>query len=394
MVGGGIITPMHLLRGLNSCKKSLLLIAGFQLAAAGSVLAWRPAALVPVGLVLGGSFLAAMLVLAACRHRFRQRLERLRGVTEAIGRGEGGALAGLDDDVELRSLAPSLTVLADTLGDHRREQERLRERLARSEKLALIGELTATAAHEINNPLDGLQSSTRIIRRSLSDERQARQLLDLMDGGLYRIEMIVRRLLAMSRDEPPILAEIALDEVMNEAAAFVAPRLERCQVVLVRDLQDEGLAVSGDRLPLVQALINLLLNGADAMGSGGKLILRGRREEHVAVLEVIDTGEGIAPEHLPHVFEPFYTTKPRGRGTGLGLAVVRRVVEAHGGEVQVFSRQGRGTRFRIELPAIPVRGGGSPRTTDVNEGATARAALGPSETARSARPGPAAHLKS
>jgi signal transduction histidine kinase len=234
-----------------------------------------------------------------------------------------------------------------------REQERLRQQLTRSEKLALIGELAATVAHEVNNPLDGLQNSTRIIRRNLDNVDQTRQLLDMMDAGLYRIEMIVRRLLAMSRDEAINPVPTRMDEIVSDAIVFVQPKFNRRSIKLVREFPDPTPFAMADRNQFVQALINLMINAADSMRDGGTLTLACRPddESRTVHLEVRDSGSGIDEEHLPHIFEPFYTTKGKGSGTGLGLAVVARVIEAHQGKIDVKSTPGEGTTFIIELPA-------------------------------------------
>jgi signal transduction histidine kinase len=165
--------------------------------------------------------------------------------------------------------------------------------------------------------------------------------------------MIVRRLLTMSRDEPMSLAPTRMDEVVSDAIVFAQPRLERYGIELVRDLPGSAVFAEGDRVQLVQVLINLMLNAADSMSGGGRLTVGCRTSARGdgVILEVSDTGSGIPDEHLPHVFEPFYSTKGQGSGTGLGLSVVVRIIEAHQGTIEVESQVGKGTRFRIELPA-------------------------------------------
>jgi len=242
--------------------------------------------------------------------------------------------------------------MANRLEDTVKEQRRLQERLTRSEKLALIGELAATVAHEVNNPLDGLQNCTRIARRNLDDEQQLRQMLDLMDGGLYRIEMIVKRLLSLSKEHVAQLAPTPVDEVVEEAKLFVEGKVAKNQVELVTDLPSEQVYALADRQQLVQALINLMLNAVDSMPEGGRLTV-GVPAPHRGTLTIAvsDTGSGMTPEEIDHVFEPFYSTKS-GRGTGLGLAIVSRIVEAHHGRTRVVSTPGEGSTLEIELPTI------------------------------------------
>lgn len=307
------------------------------------------------GMALAG-MTAAWLIARAGSERLRRRLHELREATDAIG---GGDLAQhferLPND-DFIKLTESLERMVDQLRRIAEERDRLRQRLSRSEKLAVIGELAATVAHEINNPLDGLQNSTRIIRRNLDDRQQVRQLLDLMEAGLYRIETTVRRLLLMSRDEPINLEPTPVEEIVEDAVGFVQARLNRHGIELIRDFPPRPMLVQADAVHMAQVLINLMLNAADAMPNGGRLTLRCGTGCDVSkvLIEVIDTGAGIAEEHLPHVFEPFYSTKGKGGGTGLGLAVVSRIIEAHHGRISVASEVGSGTCFRIELPAATV----------------------------------------
>lgn len=302
----------------------------------------------------------AWAVLRVGDRRLRHRLRDLRETTDAISCGDfQRRIEPLPND-DFVKLAEALDRMAAQLRARIEEEDRLRRQLTRSEKLALIGELAATVAHEINNPLDGLQASTRIIRRDLDNVEQVHQLLDLMDAGLHRIEMIVRRLLTMSRDDPVNLVPVRVDDILDDAVVFVQPRLQRYGIELVRDFPDDPVSIMADPIQFAQALVNLMINAADSMRRGGTLTVRcrARQQGRHAVLEVIDTGEGIPEEHRPHIFEPFYTTKSRG-GTGLGLAIVARIVEAHEGRIEVDTEVGRGTRFRITLArATPEAVGG------------------------------------
>jgi len=346
--------------------------------------------------MLAASVAAAWVVARALTWALRRRVRMLREATEAVSRGE------LDHRIDVLArddfvkLAESLDRMVQQLRETVHEREHLRRKLDRSEKLALIGELAASVAHEINNPLDGLQNSTRIIRDDLpaieEGNRESidrtRQLLDLMETGLYRIEMIVRRLLTMSRDEPISAVPTRLDEIVSDAVLFVRPKLDRNRVELLTDFPAEPVFAQADRLQLVQVVINLMINAADAMPDGGKLVVRGRSDgdRGRAILEIIDTGHGIDEKVLPHIFEPFYTTKDKGAGTGLGLSVVARIVEAHGGAIDVTSDPGRGTRFHIELPA-PFR---TPSASEGQQSESQTPARGRSQSPERQRVGPIA----
>ena len=305
-----------------------------------------------IAAMLVGGLVSAWLVALLGERSMRRRLHRLREAADALGRGELGRHITWGPKDDFVKLAESLDRITEQLRARCREEDRLRKQLTRSEKLALIGELAAVVAHEINNPLDGLQNCTRIIRRHRDNPEQTMELLDLMDAGLYRIEMIVRRLLSMSRDEPVHLTPTRLDEVVNDAVLFVQPRLDRHHIELVRRFPDIPLMAMIDRAQMAQVLINLAINAADSMLDGGRLEIVGRagNDGRTVLLDVIDTGKGIEPNVLPNIFDPFYTTKDMGLGSGLGLSVVKRIIVAHQGTIEVTSELGRGTCFHIKLP--------------------------------------------
>jgi len=243
--------------------------------------------------------------------------------------------------------------MADRLEITAREERRLQEQLMRSEKLAVIGELAATVAHEVNNPLDGLQNCSRLARRSIDNPQRVRQMLDLMDTGLYRIEMIVRRLLTTARDDAPRIGVVRLDECINDAVMFLEPKVVRHEVDFVCRLGERPVHIKADRQQITQVMINLMLNAIDSMPEGGRLsvvIHDPDAERREVRIDVSDTGSGIPEQQRQRIFEPFFTTKAPGSGTGLGLTVVQRIIKAHNGEIEVHSVPGEGTTFSIKLP--------------------------------------------
>jgi signal transduction histidine kinase len=334
-------------------------------AAAGLVCA-LPGQAFGIALMAAIGLLSAWTIARLASKRIRRRLHELREATDALsGDKLLHPIHALPNDDCLK-LSTSLERLSSRLARMLEERDQLRQRLGRSEKLAVIGELSATVAHEVNNPLDGLQNSIRIIRRRAADDPQTRQLLDMMEQGLARIETTVRRLLSMSRDEPIKPKPTPVEAIIDDAVLFVQPRLNRYGIRLVRDFSLEPVIVHADGVHMAQVLINLMINAADAMKeTGGQLTVSCQHADvdGKARLNVVDTGCGIEEHHLPHIFEPFYSTKTNGTGTGLGLSVVARVVEAHGGRIEVQTEPGKGTCFCIELPATAVPGNELPRAT-------------------------------
>jgi signal transduction histidine kinase len=346
---------MHFVSNLRSRQRLLFLYVGITSAAAIVLACALPGQAIGIGCMAVVGVGSAWLVARLGVGQLRRRLHALREVTDSLSRGaliEHMESLPNDDFVKL---AESVDRLAAQVRRMVEEQEQLRQRLTRSEKLAVIGELAATVAHEVNNPLDGLQNSIRIIRRRAGGDAQTRELLVMMEQGLARIEKTVRRLLSMSRDEPIQPVPTHAEDIVDDAVMFVQPRLNRYGIRLVRDFSLEPVVVDADGVHMAQVLINLMINAADAMKeTGGQLTVRCRPADVPAKawLEVIDTGCGIEARHLPHIFEPFYSTKGKGAGTGLGLSVVARVVEAHHGRIEVRTAPGEGTCFCLELPAV------------------------------------------
>jgi signal transduction histidine kinase len=297
--------------------------------------------------------IGAWLVAAVSNWWLHRSISRLRRAAEAIGGGDLSVRVEVYPGDEMAKLARSFNQMADRLEDTVKEERRLQEQLTRSEKLAIVGELAAEVAHEVNNPLDGVQNCSRLARRSVNDPARVRRMLDLMDTGLYRIEMIIRRLLTMARDDVPQIAAVQLDEIINDAVVFLEPKIERREVQFARQLSDQPVYVRADRQQITQVMINLIINAIDSMPDGGQLAVRVCEPDlarRVVRVEVSDTGCGIPPQEQRDIFEPFFTTKAPGSGTGLGLAVVARIVEAHEGKVEVDSVPGRGTTFGLTLP--------------------------------------------
>ncbi len=338
-----------------------LLQAGI-LASGALAIAMRPSAWQVVLLCTLGSSLTALVCGRIARRYLHATLGRLRRVADDIGRGRPAATLDVQPGDDMYKLTSAVNVLASRLAQAAREEERLHEELRRRERLAFLGELAASVAHEINNPLDGIQNCARILRRSLDDPERATQMLDLIDNGLGRIEIIVRRLLTLAREHVVRPAEVRMGDVVAGAIAAIRPKIDGRGIELVRQSATEDDRALVDRPMLEQVFVNLMLNAADSMPEGGSLTVTIRREavrsaalgppaEDLLCVDVADAGIGIAPEVLPHIFEPFFTTKPGGKGTGLGLAIAARIVDAHRGTIGVAPRDGGGTVFTVRIPA-------------------------------------------
>jgi signal transduction histidine kinase len=212
------------------------------------------------------------------------------------------------------------------------EQVRARQKALETERMVALGSLVAGVAHEVNNPLAGLKNCMRRLERNDLPDPKRREYLALMEEGLDRIETVVRRLLDYGRPHPPALEPVPASRLAEEAASFVRPILER-RGIAARVDPGAGGEVLADRRMVGQALVNLLLNAAYVTPDGGAVRLRVRSRAGQVGLSVEDDGPGIPAEVRDRVLDPFFSTKPEGEGTGLGLPVTRTIVDAHGGDL-------------------------------------------------------------
>jgi two-component system NtrC family sensor kinase len=212
------------------------------------------------------------------------------------------------------------------------EQVRARQKALETERMVALGSLVAGVAHEVNNPLAGLKNCMRRLERDDLPEPKRREYLSLMDEGLERIEAVVRRLLDFGRPHPPSLEAIPASRLAHDAASFVRPVLERRRIA-ARVVDGAGGEVLADRRMVGQALVNLLLNAAYVTPDGGDIRLRLRARPGQLGVAVEDDGPGIPADVRERILDPFFSTKPEGEGTGLGLPVTRTIVDAHGGDL-------------------------------------------------------------
>ncbi len=234
------------------------------------------------------------------------------------------------------------------------ELEVHQEQLVQSRKIAAVGTLTSGIAHELNNPINNIVLTAEALKedfRELSQE-EALGLIQDITGQAERASEIVKGLLDFSRSEHPEFEPLAIAGVIQETLKLVRNQLSLSGIQVETNLPADLSLVHGDRKSLQQVFLNLFINAIQAMLDGGSLSVRAypTPDGHWLKVEVKDTGIGIEAEDLPRIFDPFYTTKQVGRGTGLGLSVTYGIVEKHGGHIEVESRKGQGSTFTVLLP--------------------------------------------
>ena len=228
----------------------------------------------------------------------------------------------------------------------------------RAEKLAAVGRLAAGVVHEINNPLATISACAESLETRVeegvfgesADATDLREYLGLIRSEAFRCKSITNNLLDFSRMRTGNRFPIDVSAVLKSSARLVTHQRRGDYIEIKIDLEENLPTVNADEGQLQQAIIALATNAIDAMKSGGMLTLRAFSDQNRVVVEVQDTGHGIAPEDVSKIFEPFFTTKEVGKGTGLGLAVCYGIISEHGGRLSVRSNVGIGTTFSIFLP--------------------------------------------
>lgn len=279
-----------------------------------------------------GDFVAGFVGVLA-HPRFFDQLDLLRRSLIGVGVVVLGLLA---------TLVAGVLVYARRLA-------RARAALLRGETLASMGRMAAGIAHEIRNPLGIIKNSAQLLRRELFERGEDTDLVDFIPEEIDRLDETLTGYLDFAREAPLRLEEVDLSVLLRRTLKLMEVDLERAGVRSRSDLDDDGsLVLQADPRRLQQVFLNLLLNAVQAMPEGGTLELSAEKLDGVVRLRVGDDGQGIEARRLDEIFEPFSTS--REKGSGLGLFIVRRIVEEHHGRIDVDSEPGRGTTFTLELP--------------------------------------------
>ncbi len=321
---------------------------------------------------------AAMVALAFAwliLHLVQRPVERLIGATRDVAAGnlEHTIEHGADDD--LGDLAQSFNTmtrrlqharaenrhwaqtLEERVAEKTRELQRAHAHLGQMDRMASLGKLSATVAHEINNPLSGILVSARLVERTLEggdfspqSQESMHRSLQMIGSESRRCGEIARNLLAFARTAAPRTESVSLTALLARCLELVRHHLELANITARQERSGEDDFADCSAGEIQQAVLGLLVNAVEAMPSGGMLTLHLRLEPDVIRIAVQDTGVGIAAEILPRIFEPFFTTKSDTSGVGLGLAVVYGIMQRHGGKVEVESKVDAGSTFTLVWP--------------------------------------------
>src|SRR5246127_5002809 len=305
---------------------------------------WIVAVGVACAILLWFVFLSVLLVL----------IERpLEELMETIGRIRRGDLtsrvsfAKRDDDIG--QLGRKFNEMVEQLDQNRRELDELHNReMARAEHLATLGELAAGLAHEIRNPVAGIAGVVDVMGKELPVHSPSRAVLGEVQREVFHIQAILNDLLSYARPRPPDFHPADLNTTIEQAILLSRQQALTKPIQIQFEPNSSLPKVLHDPALIQQVVLNLLLNGIQAISGSGQIRVSLTRDGEQAMIQVSDTGRGISAEALPKIFKPFFTT--RSEGTGLGLSLAKGIVQSHGGNIEASSTPGKGSHFKIWLP--------------------------------------------
>ncbi|MGO0063207.1 ATP-binding protein [Brevibacillus fluminis] len=234
------------------------------------------------------------------------------------------------------------------------EQEKIQAYMHQSEKLSLVGQLAAGAAHEIRNPLTVIYGFMQLLEKNLTEEYRSRYYVPLIIQEIERVNRIVTELLMLSKPSQPNYREVTLEEVVSAILPLMKGEAA-LHNIMIQETYEKDAFLHVDVEQFKQILLNLMKNSLEAMPDGGTLTIESTQDADKLFIAVTDTGIGMSPEQMTRIFEPFYSDKDDG--TGLGLPITMRMIQNHGGDLQVKSEVGKGTTFTIILPKKPHESG-------------------------------------
>ncbi len=276
---------------------------------------------------------------------------RLNQTMKRAGEGDLAVRVWTRPGDEVGELGLAFNRMMDELEEAGQTEAARRTQLAHTEKMAALGTLAAGVAHEVNNPLAGILGCVENMQADPENREMRDRYLMLIHDGLQRIERTVANLLDFSKRRELRLEPTSLNHCLRHVAELVDYQIRKGGVDLRLELAPEDPLVQADHFQIEQLFLNLVLNALQAMPKGGMLTLKTKPADGRVIAEVRDTGVGIPDAIRDRIFDPFFTTRAVGEGTGLGLAVSDSIVRAHGGRMDVESRAGAGTAFRVSLPS-------------------------------------------
>ena len=292
--------------------------------------------IVPLGLII------SLLLLIAIIKNLNKNVQKIKGGLEAMPSDLSIRIEDMGGDIG--KVVESINSMADTL----QKKEKIEEDLARSEKLASLGHLISGVAHEIRNPLGIIRGTVQLMERDFKSDSKLTEYIRIVKEQSDRESKVIQELLDYARPSKQILMKMDVNVLIRSVLSFTNKYIQEKHVCLKSEL--------GEKIPLVyidcdkikQVFVNIIINACEAMESGGTLTIRTRVDNEFIVSTFEDTGSGMDDTQMKNIFNPYYTTK--SNGTGLGLSISNGIIELHGGNIEVNSKKGVGSKFIIKLP--------------------------------------------
>jgi signal transduction histidine kinase len=256
-------------------------------------------------------------------------------------------------EANIKELNDVYDALREKLTELKRRNARIKSfevELVKANKLSALGELASSIAHEIKNPLISIQGFARRIG-AIEDRDKSVKYAKFIEHEADRLSQVLAKLLGFSRMDEPKKDFLNMNDIVDDTVLFMEHHLTRFKNVELAVEKEPNLpVVEVDRIHVQQTVVNILMNAAQAMPGGGKILIKTGRNDQFVFISITDTGVGIKEEDLAKIFEPFFTTKEKEQGTGLGLSLCKRLIEANAGKIEVDSKIGEGTTFTIMIP--------------------------------------------
>jgi two-component system, NtrC family, sensor kinase len=320
------------------------------------------------GLIATIALISAVAVIASSfvHYALFKPVRQLVGMARAVGSGDFSRRLRFNRNDEIGSLALEMDTLCDQLEAAQLASEAhlvALDQLRHSDRIATLGRLASSVAHELGNPLSVIELRAQLITSGDADTLDKVRLnAEIVVEQAHRMTLIIDQILSFARMQPARITRLDLGTVLRQAIALSEHTSKKHKTQIVLDLPEAAIEIDGDAGKLLQVIINLVVNGVQAMPNGGTLDVIARDEfraplhdpngepSEFVCIDVVDHGTGIAPDLQSKVFEPFYSTKSTEGGTGLGLSVAQGIAHEHDGWISVESALGRGSSFKIHLP--------------------------------------------
>ncbi len=301
--------------------------------------------LLAVGFILFTSIVVYVLILKMI-HPILELANDLR----EVGKGNLSIRSTIGHKDEIGFLSQAFNFMMDNLNRAREELESTRSHMIQTEKMAAMGKLSAGLAHEINNPLGGVLTCIETLKQDSRDEELRTRYLELIHTGMQRIKRTVKQLLNFAEQRSFYPEPTNINVLVNRTIEMTFHHFSSNKISLHKNFDESLSEILADPHQLIQVFVNLILNAVQAMPEEGELSIKTSHEDGRVKIAIKDTGCGIPEENLDRIFDPFFSTKGPGQGTGLGLSVSYGIIQSHGGEIEVESQEYIGSEFTIILP--------------------------------------------